>query len=90
MSFADKSIPRRKAIMHKSALPHAPMGDERFRQLMNEMSMAFAQADDGEERRRQARERERQREQWLAQRQAVIDEIVATMHQHGLGVHDLL
>lgn len=65
------------------------MGDERFRQLMNEMSAAFAQADDGEERRRQARERERQHQQWLAQRDAAIVEIVTSMRQHGLSVQDI-
>jgi len=57
---------------------------------MNEMSAAFSQADDGEEKRRQARERERQHEQWLAQRNAAILEIVATMRQHGESVQDLL
>ena len=66
------------------------MGDERFRQLINEMSAAFSQADDGEEKRRQARERERQHEQWLAQRNAAILEIVATMRQHGMSIQDLL
>lgn len=66
------------------------MGDERFRQLMNEMSAAFAQADDGEEKLRQARERERQHQQWLAQRGAAIAEIVATMRQHGLSLQDIL
>lgn len=66
------------------------MGDERFRQLMAEMSHAFARADDGEEKRRQARERERQHAQWLAQRDAAIVEIVATMRQYGLSIHDIL
>lgn len=65
------------------------MGDERFRQLMSEMGAAFAQADDGEEKRRQVRERESQREQWLAQREAVLVEIVTTMRQHGLSIEDL-
>ncbi len=65
------------------------MGDQRFRQLMSEMGAAFAQADDGEEKRRQVRERERQHELWLAQREAAIIEIVATMHRHGLSIEDL-
>ena len=65
------------------------MGDQRFRELMNEIGAAFAQADDDDEKRRQARERESQREQWLAQREAVIVEIVTTMRQHGLSIEDL-
>ena len=90
MPFADKSFRNRKATQQNSALPHVPMGEQRFRQLMSEMSVAFAQVDDGEEKRRQARERERQHEQWLAQRNAAILEIVATMRQHGVTVKDLL
>ncbi len=90
MPFADKSFRSRKATQQNSALPYVPMGDERFRQLMSEMSMAFSQADDGEEKRRQARERERQHEQWLARRDAAIVEIVATLRQHGLSIQDLL
>lgn len=90
MPFADKSFRSRKATQQNSALPYVPMRDERFRQLMNEMSAAFSQADDGEEKRRQARERERQHEQWLAQRNAAILEIVATMRQHGMSIQDLL
>lgn len=90
MPFADKSFRNRKATQQNSALPHVPMGEERFRQLMNEMSAAFSQADDGEEKRRQAREREREHEQWLAQRNAAILEIVATMRQHGVSIQDLL
>lgn len=65
------------------------MGDQRFQQLMSELGAAFAQVDDGEEKRRQARERSRQHELWLAQRQAAIVEIIATMGQHGLSVEDL-
>lgn len=90
MPFADKSFRNRKATQQNSALPYMPMGDERFRQLMNEVSAAFSQADDGEEKRRQARERERQHEQWLSQRNAAILEIVATMRQHGMSIQDLL
>lgn len=90
MPFADKSFRSRKATQQNSALPYVPMGDERFRQLMSEMSTAFSQADDGEEKRRQARERERQREQWLALRNAAILEIVATMRRHGVSIQDLL
>lgn len=90
MPFADKGFPRRKASHQNSARPHAPMGDERYRQLMNEMSAAFARADDGEEKLRQNRERERQQKQWLAQRDAAIAEIVATMRQHGLSLQDIL
>lgn len=70
-------------------VPHVPMGEQRFRQLLSELGAAFARADDGEERRRQAREREQQRQQWLERRQAVIGEIVALMQQHGLSVDDL-
>ena len=90
MPFEDKRFRNRKAIQQNSALPHVPMGDERFRQLMNEMSAAFAQVDDGEEKRLQARERERQHERWLAQREAAIVEIVTTMRQHGLSIQDIL
>lgn len=90
MPLADKSFRSRKATQQNRALPYVPMGDERFRQLMSEMSAAFSQADDGEEKRRQARERERQHEQWLAQRNAAILEIVAIMRQHGVSIQDLL
>ena len=65
------------------------MGEQRFRQLMSEMGAAFAQADDGEEKRKLARERERQHEQWLAQREAAIVEIITTMRQYGLNAEDL-
>ena len=65
------------------------MGDQRYRQLMSEIGAAFAQADDGAEKRRQLREREMLHEQWLAQREAVIVEIVATMRRHGLSIEDL-
>jgi len=90
MPFVDKSFRSRTAAQQISALPYVPMGDERFRQLMNEMSAAFSQADDGEEKRRQARARERQHEQWLAQRNAAILEIVATMRRYGVSIQDLL
>lgn len=90
MPFADKSFRSRNATQQNRALSPVPMGDERFRQLMNEMSAAFAQADDGDEKRWQARERECQHQQWLAQRDAVIVEIVTSMRQHGLSVQDLL
>lgn len=89
MPFADKSFRNRKVLHPDRRLPNVPMGDERFRQLMSEMGAAFAQADDGEEKRRQVRERESQREQWLAQREAVLVEIVTTMRQHGLSIEDL-
>lgn len=90
MPFADKSFRSRKATQQNSALPYVPMGDERFRQLMAEMSHAFAWADDGEAKRLQAREREYLHKQWLAQRDATIVEIVATMRLHGLSIHDIL
>lgn len=66
------------------------MGDQRFQQLMSEMGAAFAQADDGQDKRRQVRERERRHEQWLAQREAAIEEIVASLRQHGLSADDLI
>lgn len=65
------------------------MGEQRFRQLMSQIGAAFAQADDGEEKRRLARERERQHEQWLAQREATIVEIITTMRHLGLSAEDL-
>lgn len=89
MSLADKSFRSRKAIKQKGDRPHVPMGDERFRQLMSEMSAAFTRADDGEEMRRQARERERLHEQWLARREETIVEIVTTMRLHGLSIQDI-
>ena len=89
MPFADKSFRNRKVLQPERRTPNVPMGDQRFRELMSEMGAAFAQADDGDEKRRQARERESQREQWLAQREAVIVEIVTTMRQHGLSIEDL-
>lgn len=90
MPLADKSFRNRKTSQQNSARPYVPMGDERFRHLMNEISAAFAQADDGEEKRQQARARERRHELWLAQRDAAIVEIVSTMRQHGLSIQDLL
>lgn len=90
MPFEDKSFRNRKAVQQNSTLPHVPMGDERFRQLMNEMSAAFAQVDDGEEKRLQARERECQHERWLARREVAIVEIITTMRQHGLSIQDIL
>lgn len=69
--------------------PHVPMGDERFRQLMSQLGSAFAQADNGEEKRRQALEREHKRQQWLAQREATIADIIATLRRYGLTLQDL-
>jgi hypothetical protein len=89
MPFADKSFRNRKVLQPDRRPPNVPMGDQRFRQLMSEVGAAFAQADDGEEKRRQVRERESERERWLAEREAVIVEIVTTMRQHGLSIEDL-
>lgn len=89
MPFADKSFRKRKVLQPDRSLPNVPMGEQRFRQLMSEMGAAFAQADDGEEKRKLARERERQHEQWLAQREAAIVEIITTMRQYGLNAEDL-
>lgn len=66
------------------------MGDQRFQQLMSELGAAFAQSDDGEDKRRQAMEREREHERWMARRETAIREIVAAMRQHGLSVEDLI
>lgn len=90
MPFADKNFRNRRVIQPDRGSPNVPMGDQRFRQLMSEMGAAFAQADDGEEKRERVRERERQHVQWLAQREAVIVEIVTTMRQHGLSIEDLI
>lgn len=90
MQFADKHVRSRKAAPHNRATPHVPMGDQRFQQLMSELGAAFAQVDDGEEKRRQARERSQQHELWLTQRQAAIAEIMATMRQHDLSIDDLI
>lgn len=65
------------------------MGDQRFQQLMSELGAAFAQVDDGEEKRKQARDRSRKQELWQAERQATIVEIIDTMRQHGLNIEDL-
>lgn len=65
------------------------MGEQRFQQLMSELGAAFAQVDDGEEKRKQARERSRKQELWQAERQATIVEIIDTMRQHGLSIEDL-
>lgn len=89
MPFADKSFRNRKVVQNDRLVPHVPMGDLRFQQLMSELGAAFAQIDDGEEKRRQARERERQHDLWMTQREAVIREIVRTMRLHGLSVEDL-
>lgn len=65
------------------------MGDHRYQELMSRLGAAFAQADDGEERRQQAREKEQQRQQWLAGREKAISEIVTAMRQYELTVQDL-
>jgi len=65
------------------------MGDQRFQELMSQLGSAFAQLDDGADKRSLARERELQREQWLARREVAIQEIVALMRQHDLNVDDL-
>ena len=65
------------------------MGDQRFQQLMTGLSAAFAQLDDGEEKRRQLRERERKHALWMVQREATIAEIVTTLRRYGLNVEDL-
>lgn len=89
MSFDDKSFRRRKIFQNERAAPHVPMGDQRFQQLMNELGAAFAQVDDGEERRRQLRERERQHDLWMSQREETIAQIVSTLRRYGLSVEDL-
>ena len=89
MPFADKSLRTRRVRLPDHSLPNVPMGEQRFRQLMSQIGAAFAQADDGEEKRRLARERERQHEQWLAQREAAVVEIITTMRQLGLSAEDL-
>ncbi len=53
------------------------------------LGAAFAQVDDGEEKRRQARERELEHERWLARRETTIREIVSLMQEHGIAVEDL-
>ena len=65
------------------------MGDQRFQELMSKLGAAFAQVDDGEERRKEARERERRHAAWMEQREAVIAEILSTMRSYGLRVEDL-
>lgn len=89
MPSADKSFRRRQISPSERTAPHVPMGDQRFQQLMSGLSAAFAQVDDGEEKRRQIKERERQHDLWMAQREATIAEIVSTLHRHGLSVEDL-
>ena len=90
MPVAHKSFRSRKTTPQKVDLPFAPMGADRFQQLMSQVSTAFAQADGGEDTRHQDRERERQQERWLAQREAAIVEIIFTMRQHGVSIHDIL
>ena len=89
MSFDDKSFRRRNIPQNDRSAPHVPMGDQRFQQLMTGLSAAFAQLDDGEEKRRQITERERQHDLWMAQREATIAEIVSTLRRYGLSVEDL-
>lgn len=90
MPFADKSFRSRKVVQHDRVVPHVPMGEQRFQELMSELGAAFAQIDDGEEKRKQARERERQHDLWMAQREAVIREILSTMRSHGLNMEDIV
>lgn len=89
MPFIDKRFRKDKVVQRDLEVRHAPMGDQRFRQLMSELGAAFALVDDGDEKRMQARERERQRELWLGQREAAILEILSTMRRHGLSAEDL-
>jgi hypothetical protein len=89
MPFIDKRFRKDKVVQKDLEVRHAPMGDQRFRQLMSELGAAFALVDDGDEKRMQARERERQRELWLGQREAAILEILSTMRRHGLSAEDL-
>jgi hypothetical protein len=89
MPFADKRNHNRKVPRRETTLAQVPMGEQRFQQLMGELGAAFAQADDGQEKRLQARETERQRALWLAQREATIVEIVRMMRRHGLTIDDL-
>lgn len=89
MTSAKQSFRSRKEVQTDRSFSHVPMGDERYRRLMSELGAAFAQADDGEEKRRQAREQERRQVEWLAQREAVILEILKTMRRHGLSTQDL-
>ena len=65
------------------------MGDHRFQQLMKDLGAAFAQADDGQDRRRKAQESDRLHELWLAQRDSAIAEILSTMRQLGRSIDDL-
>lgn len=76
MPFADKSALNREVPQRKYTGLHAPMGDQRIQQLMCELGAAFAQAEDGQEKRLQTRETERQRALWLAQRETNIVDIV--------------
>lgn len=89
MPSADKSSRRRQISPNERSTPHVPMGDQRFQQLMSRLSAAFAQLDDGEEKRKQIKERERQHDLWMAQREATIAEIVSTLRRYGLSVEDL-
>lgn len=89
MPFADNSFRRRKVSQNHRTAPHVPMGDQRFQQLMNELGAAFAQVDDGEEKRGQIRDRDREHDLWMAQREATIAEIVSTLRRYGLCVEDL-
>lgn len=85
----DKSLHSRKLAQPVHNRSYTPMGDQRYQQLMSALGSAFAQADEGQERRQQAQERERQHQLWLAQRDAVIVEIRATMRQFALSIDDI-
>lgn len=89
ISFAEKSLRNHKIYKNDRVGPYVPMGEQRFQELLSELGAAFAQVDDGEQKRLQASERERQHDLWMAQREAIIEEIVMTMHLHGLSVDDL-
>lgn len=89
MPFTDKRFRKDKVAQKILDVRHAPMGEQRFQQLMSELGAAFALVDDGEEKRMHASERERQRELWLGQREAAILEILSTMRRHGLSAEDL-
>lgn len=69
--------------------PYTPMGDQRYEELMRQLGMAFAQADDGEAKRQAAREKEVQRQEWLSRRDQTVAEIIKTMRDYGLTAQDL-
>jgi len=65
------------------------MGEQRYEELMRQLSDAFSKADQDQDPGRKARDAQIRHEQWLAEREHVIQDILAIMRKHGIEVEAL-